>query len=117
RQVRGRSPEEICGSSADPPGTTIAPRSTDPVDAAATSWRDGPRQLEPPSERLQVLDQVGLLRRRQMQSEPRIVVLDDREKIGRAAVVEVRRVLQGAAQPRRGGLVRGGRPRRDRGAG
>src|SRR5678810_460985 len=53
------------------------------------------------SERLQVLDQIALLLRGQVQVEVPIVVLDDRGKIRSAAVVEVGRVLPQTTQRRR----------------
>src|SRR5690348_12921380 len=45
------------------------------------------------SERLQILDEVRLVRWRQMQVEQCVVVIDHGAEIGRAAVVKVRRML------------------------
>jgi cellobiose phosphorylase len=73
-------------------------------------WR-GPQA--PPSrggsglERLQVFDEIGLLRSAQAKREQRIVVIDDSHQILCAAVVEVRRMLPQCAQRRRSVHPRG----------
>lgn len=46
------------------------------------------------SERLQILDEIGLLPGRQIQTELPIVMFDDGSEVRRAAIVEVRRMLQ-----------------------
>ena len=51
------------------------------------------RSLTSPSERLQIRHEIGLLRLRKIQVELLVVVIDYREQIGGAPVVEVRRVL------------------------
>src|SRR5688572_19967317 len=66
---------------------------------------------DPTSERLQILDQIALLLRAQVQAKALVVVLDDRGQIGGATVVKVRRVLPQATQ--RGRAIPFGRaPRR-----
>jgi hypothetical protein len=46
------------------------------------------------SESLQEFDQIRLLRRGEMEPEVLVVVIDDGKQIRRAAIVEVRRMLQ-----------------------
>src|SRR5262245_66418415 len=48
------------------------------------------------SKRLQVLDEIGLLSRGEIQAEQLVVVIHDREQVRRAPVVEIRSVSQAA---------------------
>jgi hypothetical protein len=49
------------------------------------------------SEGFEEFDKIGLLLRREIQPKQRVVVIDDREQICRAAVMKVRRMLPDAA--------------------
>src|SRR5688572_23392891 len=90
-------------------------RTNPPLFAGAGRWRwswvggaNPAYECREASERLQVLHQIVLLRRTQVQLQHRVVVRHHVLERRRAAVVEVRRVLPQAAQ-RRGavGLVDG----------
>jgi hypothetical protein len=45
------------------------------------------------SERLQVFDQIGFLFGLELELEQPVIVIDHREKIGRTAIMKVRRML------------------------
>ena len=49
------------------------------------------------SERLQVFDQVGFLRGCEIQREQLVIVIDDRQEIRRAPIMEIRRMLPESA--------------------
>ena len=80
-----------------------------PFCSAASESTDTTNRLSvSPLQRLQELDQVGLLRGGEIQPEQAVVVIHDRQEIGRAAVMKVRRMLPQPAQRRRPVLAGGG---------
>ena len=54
---------------------------------------DVPVGFEVASERFQKFNQVGFLRRRKVQCEPLVIVIDHRQQIRRTAIVKIRGML------------------------